>query len=51
MSVKYSYDKANNVYYFRNSKSATSSAGLDFFINFLNYNLKDKKKNFTRYRL
>jgi hypothetical protein len=34
----------NNIYYFRTSKSATSSAGSDFFINFLNSNLKNKKK-------
>lgn len=36
----------NNVYYFRTSKSKTSSAGSDFFLKFLNTNLK-KKKNIS----
>tara|TARA_B100001175_G_scaffold316614_1_gene331014 strand:+ start:3828 stop:5024 length:1197 start_codon:yes stop_codon:yes gene_type:complete len=34
----------NNVYYFRTSKSKTSSAGSDFFLKFLNSNQKKKKK-------
>lgn len=34
----------NNVYYFRTSKSVTSSAGSDFFLKFLNLNLRKKKQ-------